>query len=183
MNPIARYHPLLVVLHWTLASLMIATLAYGFAWMGNMPTADPALLPALRLHVFGGLVIVGLMTWRFVLRVTRPRPAPAGRGILARIAVASHYGFYLLVAAIGLTGLLTIVMAGLVPAILVGRPAVMPQSFETIPVFAIHAILVTLLANLILLHLAAALYHQFVRRDGLFGRMTVPPRHGRPAPD
>ncbi len=179
MPPVTRYPQVLVALHWTLALLIIATLAYGFVWMGNMPTSDPALLPVLRLHVLGGLVMLGLMSWRFYLRMTRPRPA-AGRGILARIAVVSHYGFYLLVGAIVLTGLMTIVTAGLVPAILWGGRGVMPHSFEAMPTFVVHALLVTLLSNLILLHVIAALYHQFVRKDGLFGRMSLPPDPEKP---
>jgi len=179
MTPVARYHPVLVALHWTLALLIVATLIYGFVWMGNLPTSDPTLLPVLRLHVLGGLVILGLMSWRLHVRLTRPGPA-AGRGLPARIAVVSHYGFYLLVGAIVLTGLMTIVAAGLVPAILWGGQGVMPHSFEALPIFIVHALLVTLLSNLILLHLIAALYHQFIRKDGVFRRMSLPPDRNGP---
>jgi cytochrome b561 len=39
------------------------------------------------------------------------------------------------------------------------------------PSFRAHAALATLLAILIVVHVAAALYHQFVLKDGLFRRM------------
>jgi cytochrome b561 len=39
------------------------------------------------------------------------------------------------------------------------------------PSFRAHAVLATLLAILIAVHVAAALYHQFVLQDGLFRRM------------
>jgi cytochrome b561 len=49
-----------------------------------------------------------------------------------------------------------------------------------LPTFRAHAALATLLAILIAAHIAAALYHQFVLKDGLlrrmwFGRRTIVP--------
>ena len=34
---VSRYHPLLVMLHWLLAVLIIAALAIGFFWLAGMP--------------------------------------------------------------------------------------------------------------------------------------------------
>ncbi len=50
-----------------------------------------------------------------------------------------------------------------------GEP--LPDSFAVFPSFQAHAVLATLLAILIVVHVAAALYHQFVLKDGLFRRM------------
>ncbi len=36
---------------------------------------------------------------------------------------------------------------------------------------AAHGVIATLLGLLIAAHVAAGLYHQFIRKDGLFGRM------------
>jgi cytochrome b561 len=47
----------------------------------------------------------------------------------------------------------------------------LPSSFTIYPTFLAHALLATILANLIVLHALAALYHQFVRKDSLFRRM------------
>src|SRR6266404_2425874 len=59
-----------------------------------------------------------------------------------------------------------------------GEP--LPGSFAVLPTFQAHAVLATLLATLIAAHIAAALYHQFVLKDGLlrrmwFGRRTIVP--------
>jgi cytochrome b561 len=61
----------------------------------------------------------------------------------------------------------------------------LPDSFAVFPTFRAHAALATLLAILIVVHIAAALYHQFVLKDGLFRRMwfgrrtIVPAEHSK----
>jgi cytochrome b561 len=47
----------------------------------------------------------------------------------------------------------------------------LPDNFAVFPTFQAHAVLAALLAILIAAHIAAALYHQFVLKDGLFRRM------------
>jgi cytochrome b561 len=51
------------------------------------------------------------------------------------------------------------------------------------PSFRAHAALATLLAVLIAVHVVAALYHQFVLKDGLFRRMWFGKRTIGPAKD
>jgi hypothetical protein len=47
----------------------------------------------------------------------------------------------------------------------------LPKSFSAYPTFQAHFWLATLLVGLIVLHVGAALHHQFVQRDGLLRRM------------
>lgn len=62
-------------------------------------------------------------------------------------------------------------LAGL-PATLLGRSEWhLTPSFARYPTFAAHAILATVLANLIVVHVLAAVYHQLVRKDDLLSRM------------
>jgi len=65
----------------------------------------------------------------------------------------------------------------------------LPPSFLVYPTFAAHGVIAALLVGLIVLHLLAALYHQFVRKDGLLRRMLLwrrvsppPLRRWGPAP-
>jgi cytochrome b561 len=44
------------------------------------------------------------------------------------------------------------------------------------PTFVAHFYIATLLVGLIVLHVLAAFYHQFVRKDGLLRRMFLGPR-------
>jgi cytochrome b561 len=47
-----------------------------------------------------------------------------------------------------------------------------PNRPVTHPAFVAHIFFAMLLSGLVVLHVLAALYHQFVRRDGLFRRMA-----------
>src|SRR5258708_33522773 len=63
-----------------------------------------------------------------------------------------------------------------------GEP--LPESFEIYPSFVAHGYIALLLAGFIILHVLAALYHHFVRKDGLLrrkgvGRRGVDPWVGR----
>jgi hypothetical protein len=64
----------------------------------------------------------------------------------------------------------------------------LPASFSISPTFTAHGILAALLAGSIAAHVAAALYHQLVRKDRLFGwllfgrRGVGPGRQKSPAP-
>jgi cytochrome b561 len=51
----------------------------------------------------------------------------------------------------------------------------LPASFDALAPRAVHGLAAMLLMALIALHVAAALYHHFVRRDGLIGRMGIGP--------
>ncbi len=172
MNP-SRYHPALVVLHWLLAVLIIASLVLGMFVLKTIPNASPEKVNALRAHMTGGIAILALMSVRFVIRVwtTKPDPASTGSGFLDRIAVLSHYGFYVLILLMAATGIATAMLAAL-PAIVFGDSgASLPETFSVFPTRIVHGVLAKLILGLIGLHLLGALYHQVIRGDGLLRRM------------
>lgn len=173
MKLASRYHPLLVTLHWLLAALILAALAVGFFVLAAMPNADPAKIAVLRWHMAGGMLILALMIVRFGVRLLTARPAPANR-----LAPIVHYSFYVLVVLMVGTGFATALLAGLPDSVFAGSGAPLPKSFAAYPTWVAHFYLATLLIGFIVLHVLAALYHQFVQRDGLlqqigFGRRSV----------
>ena len=93
MKPVPRYHPLLVMLHWVLACLIIAALIVGFFGLAATPNSDPQKVGILRVHMAVGMLILFLTGIRFVLRIRTPAPAEATTGyrLLDRIAPLSHY--------------------------------------------------------------------------------------------
>jgi cytochrome b561 len=102
---------------------------------------------------------------------SRPAHATTGYPLLDRIAPLSHYGFYVLVLLMAGTGYATAILAGL-PAIVFGASgAPLPPDFTIYPTRVAHGIVAALLVGLIVLHVLAAIYHQFGRKDGLFRRM------------
>jgi cytochrome b561 len=185
MKQVSRYHPLLVTLHWVLAFLIIAALMLGFFWLAATPNSDPQKIDILRVHMAGGMLILILMGIRFVVRMLTSRPADATTGypLLDRIAPFSHYGFYVLVLLMAGTGYTTAILAGLPAIVFGGSGDPLPPTFLIYPTRVAHSYIAILLVGFIMLHMLAAFYHQFVRKDGLFRRMFFGRRvSNRPAP-
>lgn len=113
-----------------------------------------------RLHLIGGLVILALLLARLWLRMRRGVPPPPleMNASLTRLAKVAHWGFYVVLALLVLSGL-----AALVISTAAGGP---------------HGFLFNLLLALLALHVAAVGYHTLVLRDGLLRRMLVPERSG-----
>jgi cytochrome b561 len=81
-----------------------------------------------------------------------------------------HGLLYVLLILMATSGIATIVSSGAISAISSG--AALPDFSELIPRIA-HGIMSKILLALFVLHVSAALYHQFVRRDHLLARMGV----------
>jgi cytochrome b561 len=172
MDQVSRYHPLLVALHWVMALLIIAALALGALVMVNISNTDPMKLEALRSHMGGGILILILMLIRLFVRTRTPHPTPAtaGNPLLDRIAWASHRMFYIAVFGMAGSGLFMAVQAGLFGSVFGGHGP-LPPDFWVFPARTVHYAFSRLLMALIALHVAAALFHAVVLRDGLLRRM------------
>jgi len=168
----SRYHPVLVALHWALALLIIAALALGALMMAKMPNSDPMKIEALRSHMTGGVLIVLLMALRLVVRMVTRHPASAltGAPSLDRLAWVSHRAFYVAVLAMAGSGIVMALQADL-PSIIFGGGGALLADFWTFPVRSVHYLMSRLLMGLIALHIAGALYHTLIPRDGLLSRM------------
>ena len=172
MPQVSRYHPLLVTLHWLLAALIIAALALGALVMVKIPNTDPTKLEALRSHMLGGGVILLLMLVRLFVRTRTKRPAAAttGHPALDWLAWASHRLFYPAVLGMAGSGLFMALQTGL-PSIVFAGHGVLPADFWVFPIRIVHYLLSRLLMALIALHVAGALYHTLILKDGLLRRM------------
>jgi cytochrome b561 len=170
---VTRYHPIITLLHWVLAVLIIGTLTLGYFRIAAMDNADPQKIGLLRLHMAGGMAILVLMVTRFVVRLltTKPPAAPSGHSALDRLAMLTHYAFYVLVVLMAATGLATAVLSGLNLIVFGGSSNPLPPSLLDYPTRVAHGYFAAALAALIGLHVIAALYHQFFLQDGLFRRV------------
>jgi len=166
----SRYQPVLVALHWLLGLMIIGLLCLGFFVLADMPNTDPKKLDILVWHMAGGMFVLVLMILRFIMRIGSARPATATTGspLLDRMASIVHHSLYVIVFLMIATGWTT---GWLISGVFQPNGEALPDSFAVFPTFRAHAALATLLAILIVVHIAAALYHQFVLKDGLFRRM------------
>ncbi|NCT12337.1 MAG: cytochrome b [Rhodobacterales bacterium] len=168
-----RYHPALVILHWLLAVLIIVALIAGKLILDATPNSDPAKLFSLRAHMSIGLAVLVLMVLRVVIRwrSAAPPPADAGHPALNLTARLAHPALYLLIFGMVFSGIAISAAAGLPGIVFGGTGAPLPETFDSYAARGVHGALSGLLIALVALHVAAALWHQFIRRDGLMGRM------------
>ena len=171
MTLVSRYHPLLVALHWILAVLIIAALALGALVMAKIPNSDPMKFEALLSHMIGGSLILVLMLVRLVVRLRTEHPAQPSTGVrmLDRLAWVSHRMLYGAVLGMAISGLIMALQTGL-PGILFGGGA-LPADFWVYPIRSVHYVISRVLMTVIALHIAGALYHTLLLRDGLLRRM------------
>ena len=171
MNP-ERYHFALRVLHWLTGVMIVMSLAMGTFALAATPNASPDKVFALRMHMIAGGAILLLMLVRMALRLGTRHPPPATSGIAAadKAAPVVHWLLYVLVFVMIGSGSVMAVATGL-PAIVFGGVGTLPADFGHLWAKRVHATTALLLAATIVLHIAAALYHQFVRRDRLLSRM------------
>jgi len=168
-----RYGAVAVVLHWLSAAFILGLLAAGFVAAN---TTDPATKAAiLRLHAPAGVLVLALTVLRLVwwLAIDR-RPAPvADLPVLqTKAAKAVHGLLYVAIVVLAVSGIALMALSGARPILMGEVEAVLPN-FWDFPPRRVHAVMAWLLALLVVTHVAAALYHQLIRRDGVMRRMTL----------
>lgn len=170
----AERHPAaLRLVHWITAALVLSALAVGLSMVDDLSLARHV---ALQMHKLTGLLVLVLTLLRIGVRLTTwSPPVPASLPPLQRhVASASHvalYGLLLLVPACGLA----MQWAAGNPVVLPGGtvlPSLIAPDLATYGVLRqAHGMLAWSLLAVVLLHIAAALHHALVRRDGLLRRM------------
>jgi cytochrome b561 len=175
---VVRYHGALVALHWLLGFMILLGLFMGTFKVETLPNADPAKIDALRGHIINGTAVGILMILRAVLRALTQRPPEATTGIAWADAtrLLTHLALYVLVFVMVFSGVAMAVRADLPGIVFLGSGQSLPASFDGFWMRGLHAVAAKLLMMLIVLHVGAALWHHFVRRDGLLGRMGFGPR-------
>ncbi|MFN3954374.1 MAG: cytochrome b [Pararhodobacter sp.] len=166
-----RYHPLLVALHWLIALFILGLLAAGTFVLVPLPNSAPEKMISFRMHMALGVTVLFLMVLRLAVRLTtrQPPPAETGHPLTKRLARATHWTLYALVIAMASSGLALSVASGLPDAVFGNGP--MPADFSDYTARQVHGLIARALMVLITLHVIAALWHQFIRDDGLFARI------------
>jgi cytochrome b561 len=183
-NSRLRYGSVAVSLHWLIAALVLVNLCIGL-YMADLPRSDTSRFMLFQLHKSFGLTVLTLSIVRLGWRLANPvPPLPRGLHPLWRLgARVSHFVLYFLIIAIPLAGWAMVsssslglptpyfglfawpnisFLANLAPA---AKAANLDLFKETHSLLAYGAI------GLVSLHVLAALYHQFIRRDDVLRRM------------
>lgn len=168
------YGPIAKLIHWLIALLVLSQFVISLLMPEIGPGATPATLT--NLHFSLGTLIVLLMAMRLVHRLFNPVPPDvADSPVWERWAAHStHYAFYFLLLISPFLGWAS-ASAHKLPVTLFGLLALpelaAPRARWALTAGDIHGLLMWVLLALIGLHAAAALYHHFIRRDGVLRRM------------
>src|SRR3984893_16386833 len=169
-----RFTPLQRLLHWLMAVCILAMLFIG---VGMVSTVTPKFLPLVAIHKSLGIAILVLALIRLAVRLRYGAPAlPADlREPIKLAAYLSHYAFYALMIGMPLIGW-AMLSAAAYPVVLYGGvhlPPILPQSDRLHAVlWDAHFYLAFVFFALILMHVAAALFHALIRQDGVFESMA-----------
>ena len=192
-----RYSSVAIVLHWAIASAILFQLAGG-VWMVDFAGESSALRFSMyQLHKTVGLLILALSLARLCWRLGHRAPAPQANWTPIERAAshAVHIAFYTVMIAAPLSGW----------AMASASPTNIPTfiflqqwlPFAHLPGFAgldgadresaeallkqLHTLLGYVTIGLLLLHVGAALKHQFLDRDRILDRMRINRRAVAPA--
>lgn len=170
----ARHDLFARLLHWSMAALILTMLFIGVAMVSSV-SLRPALL---ELHRPIGIASLLLAVVRLLHRLRHEVPAlpenlPAPQIVAAH---ASHLALYGLMLAMPLVGWAMVSAAGN-PVILWGDlhlPSIVPHDPELYSrLRSAHTWFARGLLLVILMHVAGALYHAWVRRDQVFRSMAL----------
>jgi cytochrome b561 len=168
-----RFTPVQRMLHWVMAVCVLAMLFIG---IGMVSTVRPVYLTLVSIHKPLGIAILALAVLRLIVRWrvgTPPLPSDLP-GPMKLAAKLSHVLLYLLMIAMPLIGW-GMLSAADYPVVVAGLhlPAIVPPDAAVhTMLWNAHMFLALCFFGLILLHLAAALFHAWVRRDGVFEAMS-----------
>lgn len=172
-NTKSSYGIITKTLHWITALLVLALIAVGYM-MESMPPSEQK-WDLYAKHKATGVVLLSIILiriiWRVInVRVQLPQDVPKWQKLAAH---ANHYILYFL--------LLLMPSSGILMSLLGGHDINMYGLF-TIKSFEVNKELATIfhsthvftaiiISSFIALHFLAAMYHHFIRKDGVLMRM------------
>ncbi len=173
----SRYSTVAIILHWVIALLLIGNLAGGLL-LDQIEDYDKQLFfTIIQLHKSTGITILFLALARLAWRLAHPAPPLPDHMTPLELVLAkvSHWGFYVVMIALPLSGW------AMVSTAKVKFPMLYFGTFEVpmLPVPAnwnyhdLHGILGWVTLAMIVLHVAAALKHHYFDRDNIFARMSL----------
>lgn len=174
-NSTTGYGLITILFHWTVALLFSGQIVLGYMMSGN--DVDPALqFELFQYHKSVGFLGLALaiprVIWSFLSR--KPHPE-AGTGRVSHIAARlAHTALLCLTVAVPLAGWAVASTSPLqIPSyifdlfVIPGLPLEISDASEALWT-SVHETLAYLAAALVVLHLAAALWHHFIRKDFTF---------------
>ena len=171
------YSPYAKTLHWLAALCVLSAWTIGSIGDDLPKTAEAA---ALTVHMGLGLIVVAITALRLAARMTRHPSLDMGRFSpwLNYLATFIHWLLYVLLAAVPAVGIALQFARGKALSVFwilnVASPWPADRAFAH-SLKEVHEVLANTLMIVAALHIAAALFHHFILRDGTLRRMLPQP--------
>nr|HRK43103.1 cytochrome b [Gemmobacter sp.] len=185
-NSARHYGAVARSLHWLTALLILASIGLGL-YADNLPTdgaeALAAKVQAFSLHKTLGIAAFGAAVLRILWALSQPRPAPIHPERRAETFAADlvHWALYAAMILMPLSGWVHhAALDGFAPILWPfgqGLPFVPKSESVAAAAGSLHWLMSKLLIASVALHVAGALKHALIDRDGTLSRMLT----GRPA--
>ena len=168
-NVPSRVHDSLTIgLHWTTAVLV--ALQFSIGKTAPLLPRGPLRVDIWSVHVLLGLVLACVVSASVLWRIARRARQPVGRGLLDRLAAATHLVLGALLIIIVVLGILD-VFAHAFPLFNTWRFPKLGGTEFMHRINAWHGLVANLVAVIACFHGSAALFHHYVLRDGVLMRM------------
>jgi cytochrome b561 len=163
------------VLHWLTALLIFITVPVAFAMSGMLgKVSDAAAAFLYDSHKLIGITIFIIVIARLILRMTKGAPSPEPMHPLQRLAAdITHWMMYALLILVPIGGYVALQYFGEIRLFgMLPLPSFdEPNKELSERLFSIHKLAAFTLVALVILHFTAAMFHRFIVKDNVLGRM------------
>lgn len=168
-----RYGSVAITIHWLTAIAIIGMLISGLA--ADNASDQAVKFTLLRGHaimgsLIGVLTVFRIVWWLFLDK--RPKDQPGLSRWQKGASHVVHYGLYAVILVMVSSGFATVITTGANLQLFGAAPLPLPD-FSLAPPFTVHGVVSRVLIALLIGHIGAALYHQFIKRDRLLARMGL----------
>lgn len=166
-----QYSKRTAVTHWLIFLLFIAAFFLGHELDESKDAAQK--LSMYPIHFLIGDAVLLLTLLRIYFRKKDGEPAAANANpLLNKLAAATHVLMNIAVIAVVISGVATVATSGVIEALKLADPALIPD-FHKVEAKEFHELFIGVTLLLVMFHVAAALYHQFIVKDNLLRRIMI----------
>lgn len=166
-----QYSKRTAITHWLIFLLFIAAFFLGHELDESKDAAQK--LSMYPIHFLIGDAVLLLTLLRIYFRKKDGEPAAANANpLLNKLAAATHVLMNIAVIAVVISGVATVATSGVIEALKLADPALIPD-FHKVEAKEFHELFIGVTLLLVMFHVAAALYHQFIVKDNLLRRIMI----------
>lgn len=165
-----RYGTVAITIHWLSALLILILIGSGFRASGMEDAVAKASILRIHIPIGGAILLLTLARigwWFWADKKPASIDMPIWQDRSSRLV---HVLFYVVILGMAASGIGMMVLSGAAMIIFAGSPEALPDFWDFLPRTP-HGIGARVMLALFVAHAGAAIYHQFIKKDGLIWRM------------